>query len=154
MAKLKRFDKNMTNAVLYLLVGILFCIFRAGVLNWLLTVVGVLFIVQGVVSLLQKDIAGGVTGLVIGLLVILGGWLFIEIVMILFGVLVILKGVTSLLSALKRQKNTVPILMSGLTLFVGIMLIVSRWAMLDWFFIILGVIFIVNGLLALIGSLR
>ena len=154
MAKSKKLDKNLTNAVLYLLVGVLFCLFRSSVLGWLLTAVGVLFIVQGVLSLLQKDMAGGIVGLVIGLLVILGGWLFVEIVMVLFGVLVIVKGVTSLMDALKRKNNTMPILMAGVTLFVGILLIVSRWAMLDWFFVILGVIFIINGVLALLGSLR
>ena len=42
-------SKNFLNALLYILTGLLLCIFRAQVLNVLLTVIGALFIAYGVI---------------------------------------------------------------------------------------------------------
>ncbi len=152
MANVKKLDRNVLNGILYILVGVLFCIFRAALLKWLLTIVGILFLVQGVLSIAKRDMYGGVLGLVLGLLLILGGWLFVEVVLIVFGVLIIVKGVMDLMEALKHKNNLLPIVVACVTLAVGILLIVSRWAMLDWFFILLGIVFIVDGVLALVGK--
>lgn len=152
MAKTKKLDRNVWNGILYILVGVLFCVFRAATLQWLLTIVGILFLVQGVLSITKKDTYGGAISLVLGLLLILGGWLFVEIVLIVFGVLIIVKGVMDLTEALKHKKNLLPIVVACVTLAVGILLIVSRWAMLDWFFILLGIFFVVDGVLALMGK--
>ncbi|MBS1455792.1 MAG: hypothetical protein HP008_01845 [Clostridia bacterium] len=45
MAKKLKISDNTVAAVLYVLVGVLFCIFKAGMLNWLLTAAGIVFIV-------------------------------------------------------------------------------------------------------------
>lgn len=152
MANSKKMDAKLLTAVLYIVIGVLFCIFRAALLQWLLTIVGVLFVVQGVLSLVKKDMVSGAVSLVIGLLLIIGGWTFVEVIMIVFGVLMIVKGVLDLLEALKRKNNVVPIVFACLTLAVGVLLIVSRWAMLDWLFILIGVFFIADGVLGLLGK--
>ncbi len=145
-------DGNLLQAILYIAVGLLFCIFRASALNWLLTIIGVLFIVQGVLSLMRKDTVGGAVALVIGLILILGGWLFLQFILIVFGILIIVKGVLDLLEAVKRKHNLVPLLFAILTLAAGVLLIVAQNLMLDWFFIVLGILFLVNGVLALVGK--
>ena len=142
-------SKNFLNALLYILTGLLLCIFRAQVLNVLLTVIGALFIAYGVIFLLRDEWTGGAVSLVIGIVLILGGWLFVEIVLIIFGILLTLKGVSDLVTAI-RFRMPLAIIFACLTLAIGILLVVSYWAMLDWFFILLGVIFIVNGILALL----
>lgn len=142
-------SKNFLNALLYILTGLLLCIFRAQVLNVLLTVIGALFIAYGVIFLLRHEWTGGAVSLVIGIVLILGGWLFVEIVLIIFGILLTLKGVSDLVTAI-RFRMPLTIIFACLTLAIGILLVVSYWAMLDWFFILLGVIFIVNGILALL----
>ncbi len=151
--KTKKVNSSLLTALMYIVVGLLFCIFRASVLNWLLTIVGVLFIVLGVLDALNKNWVPAAVDVAIGAIIILGGWLFVEIVLIVFGVLIALKGVTSLMDALKpRKKSIADIVFAGLTIFVGVMLVVSKWLMLDWFFIVLGIVFIVDGILELCGK--
>lgn len=77
------------------------CIFRAQVLNVLLTVIGALFIAYGVIFLLRHEWTGGAVSPVIGIVLILGGWLFVEIVLIIFGILLTLKGVSDLVTAIR-----------------------------------------------------
>jgi uncharacterized membrane protein HdeD (DUF308 family) len=150
MSGTKKKQSNLTTAMLYVIVGILFCIFRAGLLNWLLTIAGILFLVVGVLDLIKKDMTSGIVSLVIGLVIMLGGWLFLEIVLLIFGILVAVKGVLALLAALKA-KNVWDIVFSAVTVFVGLMLVVSKWAMVDWLFVIIGILMIIDGVMEIIG---
>ena len=50
------------------------------------------------------------------------------------------------------KKSRKHVIFAVLTLAVGVMLIVSKWALIDWFFIVMGVIFIVDGVLGLFGK--
>lgn len=145
-------DNNLLQAILYIVVGLLFCIFRASALNWLLIIVGALFVVQGVLCLTRKDTVGGVVGLVIGLALILCGGFFAEIALIVFGILIIVKGVLDLMNALKRKNNLIPLILSILVIAVGVLLVVARWVVMDLFFIVIGIVFIANGVLALVGK--
>ena len=54
MAKKKINDQALINAIALIVLGILFCIFRAGMINVLLTIVGVVLIINGVLALLGK----------------------------------------------------------------------------------------------------
>ena len=157
MAKRKTKNKGnnaLLTAALYLLVGLLFCIFKAGVLNWLFTIVGVLFVVQGVLSILAKDTVSGAISLVIGLVLLVGGWTIVEIILIVFGILMLVKGVLSLFTLLRGKPSAMQLLTAAGTILIGILLIVSRWVVFDWFFIVMGVFFIVDGVIALLGALK
>lgn len=141
-------DKGLVTAVLYIITGLLFIVFRSGVLNWVMTAIGVLFIVQAVFSAVAKNwVEAGIYG-VIGLVVILGGWLFLSVVLIVFGALLVISGATTFVSEFKI-KNYRGLVTPSVTILIGILLIVSHWAMVDWFFIVFGAIFVINGILKL-----
>lgn len=151
MAKSKKYvGNNVVYALLYILIGVLFIVFKNSILGWLMTIAGVVFIALGVLDILHKNITLGVIEAVIGIVIILGGWLFVEIVLIIFGALLIVKGATDLIKQLQGRKNAVKIIVAVLTIAVGILLIVSKWVALEWFFIVLGVMFIINGSFALL----
>lgn len=68
--------------------------------------------------------------------------------MIVFGILIIVKG----LGDLFNSRQIMNILMAILTIIVGALLIFSHWFIIDWFFTLLGVLFILDGALALLGK--
>lgn len=147
-------NSALLTAALYLLVGILFCVFKGGVLGWLFTVVGILFLVQGVLSILAKDTVSGAISLVIGLVLLIGGWTIVEIILIVFGILMLVKGGATLFALLNGKPSAMQLLTAAGTIIIGILLIVSRWVALDWFFIIMGLFFIVDGVISLLGALK
>ena len=151
MADLKKSHSNLVNALIYIVLGVLFCIFKAGMLNWMLTIAGIVFIVLGVLDLVKKEYISGAVSIGIGAIIILGGWLFVEIVLLVFGIMLAIKGGLSMIDAVKG-KSIVDIIFAGITIAAGIMLIISKWALIDWFFIIIGIILIVNGALELVGK--
>lgn len=145
---------NMVYALLYVIVGILFIVFKSGMLNWLMTIIGVVFIALGVYDIIKKKITNGIIEAAIGVVVIVGGWVFVEIVLIVFGALLIVKGATDLISLFKGSKNVVSIIVAILTIALGVLLIVSKWVALDWMFIVIGVVFIVEGAFSLFPELK
>ena len=116
-----------------------------------MTIIGVLYIVQGVLDILNKDLVKGVINGGIGVLIIVFGWLFAAVASIIFGVLIIIKGAKELLECLKaKKKNIFDLIAPIVTIVIGAMLIAGKF--LDWFFIVVGVVFIINGVLELLGK--
>ena len=141
---------SMISAVMYVVIGILFCTLRSGMLNIVMSLIGALLIAMGVINILiNKNNIAGILNIAIGLLVILGGWLFIKAALITFGVMIILKGPMDLLNSLKF-KTVLGVLSAVITMVVGILVIFSNW--LDVLFLVLGVILIINGILTLVSS--
>ena len=149
---LKKLDNNLLNPIVYIVVGILCCIFQADMLNIMFTVIGAIFIIKAVLSLVEKDWVNAAISAVIGVLIIVFAWLLVEVVLVVFGVLIVLKGIMELIPAIK-SKNIMAIIASVVTLVVGVLFIVSNWAA-AWLFIVIGVIFIINGVLSLLGFLK
>ncbi len=150
----KKPERNgaLLTALLYILAGLLFCIFRTTVLSWLMTVIGALLVVSGVLHMLDKRMTEGVVTAAVGILILLGGWLFVDIILLVLGIALTAKGVLDLARALDVKNNISGIAAAIITMLVGVALIVSKWALLDWLFIILGVVLIVDGVLIALGK--
>lgn len=147
-------DKNLLiSALVYIVLGAMLCIFRTQMLNWAMTVAGIIAIVIGVLAILKGDLVYGIVTAAIGALIILGGWLFLEIVLLVLGVVLVAKGILELVACLRFSKiNIVALLAAILTIVIGVLLIVSKWEVTDTFLIVIGVILIVDGVFMFFGK--
>ena len=154
MAKSKKLSKYLSSpivlAIAYILIGILFCVKKAAIIEWIMIIAGVLFIAQGVIDwLVGKDLKTGVIEIVIGALLIVLRFIIPEILLIVLGAALIIRSVVAILTL---PKSTMIIVYNVVALIIGVMLIVSKWLLVDWLFIIIGVAFIINGVLTLFGK--
>lgn len=140
---------NITTSIAYAVIGLLLVILKGGSLGILMTVVGALLIITGVIDILNGEMVKGVVTLAIGVVIIVCGWLIAEIVLLVFGVLLVIKGALELLEVYKKGFKAM--LSPIVTIVIGALLIVSKWALLDIICIVAGVIFIVNAVLTLFG---
>jgi len=76
--------------------------------------------------------------------------MFLEVLFIVIGVLLVVKGLTELVAGL-QSKHTLSIVAACLTSIVGILLILNKWIVVDWFIIVIGVVLIVKGVAELIS---
>ena len=150
-SKSKKNNGDLFMALLYIVLGILFIVFRGGMLNWMMTIAGILFIVVGAVSLFTGDVIGGIIAIAIGILILVGGWLFVELVLLILGILLAIRGLVGLVASCKPF-SMIGVLFSILTVAVGVLLIVAHWVVLDWFFIVIGALLIVSGIFELAGK--
>lgn len=155
MAKSKSKTKISTNNILtcaiYAVIGLLLIILRGGSLNILMTVVGALLLVMGIVDLVKnKDTVKGLIEAVIGVAIIVCGWLVVDIVLLVFGILLILKGV---IEVIRNYKSGFKAVLSPIvTIIIGVLLVIAKWTLLDVICIIAGVVFLVNAVLVLFGK--
>ena len=150
-SKLKLSTDNIFTCIFYAVVGILLLVLQGGSLGILMTIVGVLLIVLGIIDIAKKkDVTKGIIELIVGILVIVFGWLIADIVLLVFGVLLIVKGVMEIT---KTYKNGFVAMLSPIvTVVIGILLVIAKWTLLDVICIVAGVIFIINAVLALFGK--
>ena len=68
-----KIDKRLLNALLHIVVGALLVAFKDSIVNWILTAVGAVFIINGIIQVANKKIAPGVVYIAIGVVVIVFG---------------------------------------------------------------------------------
>ena len=138
---------NILKFIAYLVVGILFCCMKSGVISIVITILGAFVAVIGILKLVDKKWLEGVLYIVGGILMIAGSWLLQNVIVIIIGALVIAAGILKLISVAKVTRAVQAIIVPVLTIVAGIFIICANW--LDFFFIILGVIFIIEAVLVL-----
>ncbi len=148
-------DKTtLVTALAYIVLGALFCVFKASLVGWLMMAAGIAMVALGVWEILKKDLVTGVIYIAIGALFLLG---IIEaitaIILIVIGVVLVAKGVLDIYNAFKGSRVSVYDLLVGvISVVVGILLVVSKWQFVDWLFIVVGVVMIVEGILVFFGK--
>ena len=148
---LKKLNYELISSLLYILIGVLFIVFRDQALSFAMTVAGVLFLIFGVFDLLKNNWTGGAVSLIIGLSIIIFGWVLTEIVILVFGILIALKGTVALIDELRRsKKNIVDIVFAALTIVIGLLLAFGE--LLSIMIAIAGVMLMFSGIVKLINS--
>ena len=145
---------TLMTALMYIVLGALFIIFRAQLIKWLMVAAGVVLIAAGVWEIVKKDLVTGVVLIAVGVLFLLG---FIEaitgIVLLILGVVLVAKGVLDLVNAFKASKVSVlSVVAAVITISIGVLLIVAKWQLVDWVLIVVGAIMIVDGILIFFGK--
>lgn len=153
MAKLKA-DLSLNNLItcaFYAVIGLLLVILKSGSLGILMTIVGTLFIVLGIIDIVKsRDLTKGIIEIIIGAAILICGWVVAEIVLLIFGILLAIKGVSDIVKDFKSGfKAIIPAIV---TTVIGILLIIAKWTLMDTMCIIAGVIFIINAVLVLFGQ--
>ena len=152
MAKKKLNDQAIINAIALIVLGILFCIFRAGMINVLLTIVGVVLIGLGIYDIVKKNYIAAVIEIILGIAVIVCGWTILDIALLVLGIGLVIYSVYQIVMIAKdfKKKGWMALVKPIITLIIGVFLIVAKWLLVDWVFIVIGVIFIINGIMALL----
>ena len=151
MAKKK--NSELFSALLYILIGALLAVFKEGVLDWAIFVVGVIFIVSGVLEVVKKKYFGGAISLTIGIAILILGGILKDIVFLVLGILIAIKGFVSLIAALnQKKKNALEVLFPLLTIALGVLLAFGNLAGIIIF--IAGILLVIDGIIGLAGALK
>ena len=149
----KKTNPELFSSLLYIVIGILLVVFKSQTLNWAMTIVGLFFVISGVLDLVKKNYTGGAVSLIIGIAILVLGWAAAQIVLLVLGILIAVKGIVAFIDAFKKKRtNALDLVFPVLTVVVGLMLAFGN--ALDIMIIIVGVLLAVDGVLGLIASLK
>lgn len=149
-------DSTAITAISLIIIGILCCVFRAGMLNIIVTVIGVLLIAIGLYDVfVRKETALGIIAGVAGIVVIIFGWTIAEAALILTGIIAIIYGIFIFVKNIGTVKTggafakAVAVVKPLVMIIFGILLIVAYNVMADAMMIALGIFSIIGGVLML-----
>ena len=153
---------RLISAIMTLVLGVLFVTLKAQVIGVCLTILGIALIVIGVLDIIRNFLTSGIIKTVLGIAVLVMGWLLLEIAVIVVGVILAVYGVIDLIRAivaLVNDKNSkllakiMNFIAPIICMVAAVFLLTGGGAVYDWAIIVAGVLFIVDGVIALIGAL-
>ena len=147
---------NLISSVLTILMGILFCVLKEGVIDIMMTVLGVLLIVGGVLALLTGDSIYGIVLIILGVVVIVFGWAIKEVIFYIIAALLILVGIAQLIGFSKQNiKGVNPIItlfiymVPVVRIVIGVLLFFNQHGTISWVMYVTGILLIVDGILGI-----
>ena len=159
MAKKHKINNPLLYAISMMVIGILMIIGGAGfaksAMGILITVLGAVLVVFGVLSLLKKDILNGVLYLLFGILLIVFAWTIAWVAFLVLGAVLLLSGILNLI----REKKT-NVVKNVLSLVLGVLVLLLAfgvhfaWTFLNIVFYVIGGLFILEGILVLAFSAK
>ena len=104
MKNLNLTKNNIIKFIAYLVLGILFCCMKSGVISVVITILGAFVIVLGILKLIDKKWLEGVLYIVGGVLMIIGSWFLQNVIVIIIGALFIALGAYRLIVVSKVSR--------------------------------------------------
>lgn len=146
-------NKKLSTSIILVIIGVLCIIFKQELVKYLISGMGILTIVSGVIDISKNKTTNGIIQILIGILMISFSWLILEVCLLLIGISLLAYAIRKLSFAIKltehvdsTYKKVQLVAFPLLTVILGILLIISRWAFVNTLFIIIGIILILNGL--------
>ena len=146
--KSKQVANALIYALIYIVVGILFCIYRDAVARWCVIGIGILLIVQGVLDMTNRRLIQGILEAAVGVLAIVFAAAIAKYAIIVLGVILLLWAVLRLFDNSRKTALTLLYIVGAGVL--GVLMIVSYYKVASWFFLVLGILLIVEGILCLV----
>lgn len=153
-------QNKLIGALLLTVLGILFLIWKGGVISIAMTVLGVMLIVQAVLDLIAKNYVPCVVRGVLGVVIIVFGWAFVTVALYIMAAVLLIYGILQLIEAIKaypKQKNAVSkivgFIQPAVCILISVCLLFNQGGTISWVFIIAGIFLIVQGVLGLIDAL-
>lgn len=147
----KELTSKIISAAALIAIGVLLCIFKSQVVQWIMLAFGIMLIVKGLLDFFAgATIVGGVE-IVLGILAIIFGFTAAQLAVIVFGVIIALFGVSGLLNG--GYKNLFTLIYCGIMVVGGILLACNASAAMDTMLLIMGIVLIVEGVLTVLDRL-
>jgi uncharacterized membrane protein HdeD (DUF308 family) len=144
---------ELFSALLYIVIGVLLAIFKEGVLDWAIFLVGAIFIISGILEVAKKNYTGGAISLIIGIAILILGGFLKDIVFLVLGILIAVKGFVALIDALKaKNKNALNIVFPVLTIAFGILLAFGN--LVGRVIFVAGILLVIDGVIGLVGAIK
>jgi len=159
MSKTRKRKRDYTpyiNAILTLLLGVLFIVLKRDVISYAMTAFGIVMIILAVLDLVDRLVVPAIIKAVIGVMAIVFGWVIVSAALYIMAALLIIYGLVQVYELarthVKANRVGYTILIYAIPLAsvaAGLCLLFYQNGTVDWVFIVTGVLLIIEGVLSL-----
>lgn len=150
----KGLKENYVNGLVSVVLGLLLFILKGEVISLVLTVIGVLMLVSAFFDWRNKQTNSAIVKLVIGVCVLAFGWMFVNLALYIVAAVIVIAGLKKIVVIkdvspvnLTLQEKIFLYAKPVLTVFAGVILFFNQGGVINWVFIVVGILLIVEGLL-------
>lgn len=154
-------------ALLAIVVGILFITMKGKVVSIALALLGFSMIVMGLIDLIKThkqpnnlQIAVGVIKMLLGAVVITSGWMFVSVALTVIAVVMLMFCVWNFITVVSHRdefadaQKVSGYLKPIIGIIASVCLLFHQGGTVAWVFVVVGIIFVIEGVLILADSLR
>ncbi len=156
-----KFKEDQVSGLVNILLGILFIIFKGGVIGIALTLLGVCAIALGIIDIVNKATTMGVIKAACGVAVIAFGWIFVSVALIFVSVALIVMGILRIIDAYKNMpvnatmgEKILSYAKPCVSILAGLCLIFNQGGVINGLFIVVGILLIIDGILSLSYNMK
>lgn len=114
--------------IVMLLAGLCLIFFSSNLLNIALFVIGGMFVIAGIATLIKKEYIAALINFTVGIVIILLGALIIQFAVLIIGVLLFVSGTLSLIKQIVEKKNDLLCYVSPIIMIlVGVLLVFGNF---------------------------
>lgn len=148
-------NNKLFRALMYIVLGVLFIALKGEVISIAMTAIAFYLIVSGILALSKRMTTTGVINLVFGLIVLFFGWVFVSVAVYVIAALLLIYGILQLINVSKlRIKGYKKYIEPTLNIIIGLCFLLNLGGTINWIFYLLGILFIIEGILTLLFSKR
>ena len=147
-------DWKRMKGLLAMGVGLLLCLLKGEVISIVLSIIGILVLVSAFFDWKNQRTNAGIVKLVVGICILLFGWLFVNLALFLLAAVIIIIGLKKIMQVkeqspvnLSKQDKVVVYAKPVLTVLAGAILLLNQGGVIDWIFMVVGILLIVEGAL-------
>jgi len=147
-------DWKRMKGLLAMGVGLLLCLLKGEVISIVLSIIGILVLVSAFFDWKNQRTNTGIVKLVVGICILLFGWLFVNLALFLLAAVIIIIGLKKIMQIkeqspvnLSTQDKVVVYAKPVLTVLAGAILLLNQGGVIDWIFMVVGILLIIEGAL-------
>lgn len=151
-----KFEKEYLNAIVNILLGVMFIIFRNSMISIVITFVGICAILLGIIDFVNKQTTLGIIKCVCGVAGLIFGRLFLYVAFVVVGFTLIAMGVMRVVDThnlmpvnATATEKFISYLKPCISVIAGLCLIFNFGGVVEWLLIVVGVLLFVDGVLSL-----
>ncbi len=135
-------------------VGLLLCLLKGEVISIVLSLIGIFVLISAFFDWKNQRTNAGIVKLVVGICILLFGWLFVNLALFLLAAVIIIIGLKKIMQVkeqspvnLSTRDKVVVYAKPVLTVLAGAILLLNQGGVIDWIFMVVGILLIVEGAL-------
>ena len=148
-------NNKLFRALMYIVLGALFIVLKGELISVAMTAIAFYLIITGIIALSKRMTNTGVIYLVFGLIVLFFGWIFVSVAVYVIAALLLIYGILQLINVSKlRIKGYKKYIEPIFNIIICLCFLLNLGGTINWIFYVLGILFIIEGILTLLFSKR
>ena len=154
-------NENLISALISIILGLMLIVMKGEIISITLTILGIVGIIMAIIDFVHSLTMTGIIKAVVGACVLVFGWMFVNLSLYILAAVIIIMGLMQIVSIhrigqvfLTTGEKMLAYIRPVLTVIAGAILFFNQGGVINWVFVLTGILLLVEGVLNLVDATR